>query len=106
MRVDIHTRKIGDELLIPVWLSVEDQQPLLLLGCRSEPLGPEKNTEFQRHVESWKLGGGIQLRPRNVMNAITALSNQTIKLLDPRLTTIIHFPGGSRAETACINRKN
>ena len=42
MGVDIHARKIGDELLVPEGLHVENHTPFLLLRVITEPLGSQE----------------------------------------------------------------
>jgi hypothetical protein len=60
---DILPRNIGAVLLIPVPLSIEDQASLRTVLPHPKALGPQKDAQFQGHVEARKPVDRIETSP-------------------------------------------
>jgi len=106
MGLNVHSCQVGDELLEPILLDIEQQATLALVVTISEVLGAEEDTELERHVESGKGVHAIQLGPGEIMDAIPALLDDPIELVDPGLRGISHFERTAGTKAAGDHREN
>ena len=106
MGMDVHAREIGNEPLIAVGLDVQDEQSLTLLPGAAVAFRAQKHAEFQRHVEPWQTGLGVEFSSREVVDAEPALLNQAEEPIHAGLARVIQLLGGSRAKAASVDRKD
>src|SRR5881227_1543337 len=66
---DVLTGNIGDELLITISVNIENQTSLRAVFGRAEAFCAQKESQFEWHVEAWKLGISVWFRSRNIVNA-------------------------------------
>jgi hypothetical protein len=90
--VDVHPGQVRDELLIAILLDVEDQQTLFPLSLAAIAPAAEEYSQFERHVESGQAVGAVELGPRQVVNAVTALDYDIVQLFQPHLPPVVRFP--------------
>ena len=76
------------------------------MPCAAVFLGAEKEAEFQRHVEPRQRRIAIDLRPRDVMNAISAFRNDLADLVEAILGRIVGFKRATGAETRSDDRED
>ena len=62
----ILTRDVGAEFLVPVAFPIENQAALSLLAAGTETTSTEKDSQLERHVETWKVMGLVELAQRKV----------------------------------------
>jgi len=58
--MDVLPSDVRNELLVPIRFEIENDAHLLPLALVPEPLAPEKQPEFERHVETWEPGFLVQ----------------------------------------------
>jgi hypothetical protein len=102
MRMDVHAREVGDELLITILFDVEDEQALVLLAVAAITLAAQKNPELQRHVEAWETVRFVEFGPGQVVDAVTTLLDDAVQLFQPDLATVVRLPCRTRPESAGI----
>src|SRR5262245_11520391 len=105
VRLDVLSRDIGKSLLVTIRRRVENQAPLLFLGCLTETFGPKKHAQLERHVESRQIGLRIQAHVRQIVNSKLGFLDQSLDLLQPGLTSVDQFERASRDKPAVDNRK-
>jgi len=70
MPVNILTTDIGDVLLKPISLGIENQQGLSAM-CAAEYLATQVYSELKRHVETRERGDSIQFCSRQVVDRVS-----------------------------------
>jgi hypothetical protein len=63
MRMDILPRDVGDIALKPIAFAVKDDAGLQAVISAALFSGPQEQTEFERHVETWEGGIAINFSP-------------------------------------------
>ncbi len=91
MPMDVHAGEVGDETLIAILLDVEDQDALRLLVLATIALCAKKQPQFERHLEARQVMDRVEFGPRQVMNAVSAIGDQAIDLVDSRLAAIVEL---------------
>ena len=69
---------IGDELLVPVPLRIQNDAGLAALLAASERLRSREDPQLERHVEARQPAFAVQLRPRDVMDRQPALADDLV----------------------------
>jgi hypothetical protein len=93
MFLNIDTRQIRDESLIPKPLDIEYQALFLLLRAEPKTLGAQKNPELKRHVESGKFAFRVDLGPGKIVHAVAALADNRVQLFKSRFRPVFQFAG-------------
>lgn len=75
MSGNILTRDVRAKLGVAVSLTVENEAILSALSAGAILLGAQEEAQFERHVEPRESGDGIELSPREVVDAELTLSN-------------------------------
>ncbi len=102
---DVLPTDVGDETFVSIWCTIHDQTAFLR-GVPPKSFRTEKDSEFQWHIESGQLIWLVfDLCSRNVVDAVIALVNQTINVLDSNFARIGEFQCASRHKTASGNTK-
>lgn len=102
--MNVLTGKVGDELLIPIGLRVEDQCPLLRLVRRPMSLAAQKKAEFQGHVESWE--ATTELDSREVMNTKTTFRDHALDFGETGFCGVILLQCASGRNAKVVHGKN
>ena len=79
---------------------------LLPLLSGTEFLCPEKDPEFQRHVESRKIVLRVRFRPRQIVNTEGAFGDDVVNLLDADLAGIFFLQRAARLKPAGEEAEN
>lgn len=103
MRRNILARNIRNEGLIPELFSVQNKAYLLFLFVISEVLGSQENAQFQRHVETRQVRGGIEFSSTYIVNTVLALSDDSEDFVYPGLTGILDFESAPWHEATVID---
>ena len=106
MGVNIHARQVRNELLIAIWLRIQNQGALLRLRRAAIALASQEDAQLQRHVETGQLGLSIQLRLGNIVNAVATLLYYQIELFDAGFATIINLSCRPDTKAAGIYRED
>ena len=72
MGLNINPAYIGKIFLVSVFFAFKNECYFLFLNFISTFFKSPKNTQFKRHIETWKIGYFIGLGSGNIMNAIFA----------------------------------
>jgi hypothetical protein len=81
--MDVLARDIGNKGLIAERGSVEDQRLFLSVGPPAESFRPEKEPEFERHIEARQTRVRVRLGLGNVVDGIGAPTDDSADLLKP-----------------------
>ena len=100
---DVLARNIGNEGLIPVFVSIQNQANLLFLPLISEVLRSQKNPQFKRHVEARQAGDSIRFSAAYVVNAIPALGYDPEEFIYSGLAGVLDFEGTAERKAARVN---
>jgi len=103
---DVLARNIGNEGLIPVFVSIQDQANLLFLPLISEVLRSQKNPQFERHVEARQAGHGVRFCAAYVVNAVPALGYDPEDFIYSGLAGVLDFEGTAGRKAACVNAED
>lgn len=88
---DIHSREVRYELLVAIPFRIQNQGALLFLGFAAVMFRPEEYAELKRHVEPRKLVCPVEFCSRYVVDAVSALTNNSIQFLDASLPAVIQL---------------
>jgi hypothetical protein len=91
MASDVLASDIGDELLIAVAISVENEADLLFLLTGSKSLCREEHSEFKWHVEPGQMICFVKFRPGEIMQAEATVSNDIENFLEANFSGIVGF---------------
>ncbi|MGJ0452095.1 MAG: hypothetical protein ACR65T_02525 [Methylocystis sp.] len=95
VRMNILPGDVRDELLISIFLSVEDER-FLTRTFRTEIARAKEKAQFKGHVEARQTRRRVQFSVGNIVDAISAFANNTAYFLDPRLAAIVVFSSATR----------
>jgi len=87
--VNILTGKIGDKLPITISVDVQNQAHLLPLSIATEPLAPQEEPQFQRHVEARQVRSGVQLYCGEIVYAELAFLHDSLDFREPWLARVV-----------------
>lgn len=98
--------QIRYEALIAKLLNIEDERHFFFLRLITKFFGSQKDSQFEWHVETREIVLPVGFGARDVMNAVSALANQSVEPVQPKLAAIIELLTGSRTKTAGKDCKN
>jgi hypothetical protein len=106
MGPDVLPGDVRDKDTITVRFAVENQCPLPALLGRSEALAPEKQSEFQRHVEPGKARYRIERGRRQIVDSEPALLDDAFNLRQPKFPGVVLFKGTARDKSEVIDTED
>jgi hypothetical protein len=78
--MDVLPGDVRNALPVTIRFAIENDAHLLTLALVSKPFASEKKPEFERHVETWKSGVGVQGDVRNVVYPVPAFLDDALDL--------------------------
>src|SRR6476659_5296004 len=103
VRTNILARDIGAESLVPIPFSIEYKTALFLLSAIPIFLGTPKDAQFERHIEPGSARLLVHPCPRNVVNAVSAIPDDAIDLIDTNLAAVFGLLSTPRDISAIVN---
>jgi hypothetical protein len=91
VRTNILTSDVGQELLVPVWLGIEDDSCLSLMWPRTKQLSAKDDSEFKGHIETGESVGVVKFRTRNIVDRESAVADDARDLLDANLASVVYL---------------
>ncbi len=104
--MDVLPANVRNELLVAELLAIEDQKLLARLYTSTKFFRPEKQTQLKRHIESGKSRIRVWLGLRNIVNAVTTLTNNSNYFINSNLTAVVILARASGIKPRALDRKD
>lgn len=106
MSMDVLARDVGNETAVPVTIRVRNQAFLFAVVIAPESPAPQKQTQFQGHVESRQANHGIKADSRQVVDSESAFFNDPFNLGESDLGGVVIFQSAPRPKAKIIDCKH